>query len=127
MKESNFQFKRPFLIDLHFGFNTDFNPDADFSLSQEFSTNVMMADDDKSAVVELDLVIGAKENTPFDVKITMASEFQWDSSITDIDDFLSINSATLLLSYMRPIVATVTSSSPLPGYQIPFMDFTKKD
>ena len=42
-----------------------------------------------------------------------------------IDRLLNQNAPSLLLSYLRPIVAQVTSASKNGTYKIPFVNFTK--
>lgn len=42
-----------------------------------------------------------------------------------IDRLLNQNAPSLLLSYLRPIVAQVTSASKYGTYNIPFVNFTK--
>ena len=44
-----------------------------------------------------------------------------------VKELLKINGASVLLSYIRPIVANLTNSSQYSVLNIPFMDFTQSD
>lgn len=39
-----------------------------------------------------------------------------------VGECLNVNAPALLLSYMRPIVANITSSSIFPAYHLPFVN-----
>ena len=43
------------------------------------------------------------------------------------EKLLTQNAPALLLSYMRPLVASATAASPYPAYHLPFIDFTKEE
>ena len=43
-----------------------------------------------------------------------------------INKLLNQNAPSLLLSYLRPVIAQVTMASPYGAYNIPFIDFTKR-
>ena len=40
-----------------------------------------------------------------------------------VNSMLNVNAPALLLGYMRPIVSSITNSSALPVYNIPFINF----
>ena len=44
-----------------------------------------------------------------------------------VKELLKVNGASVLLSYIRPIVANLTNSSQYSVLNIPFMDFTQSD
>ncbi|MBK2401733.1 protein-export chaperone SecB [Erysipelothrix sp. strain 2 (EsS2-6-Brazil)] len=130
MKESQFQFKNPVVLELVFTYNESFNHEEDFFLENEFTQSISRHETEPKAYVELELEVKSESNTPFYLKIKQASEFVWESDIfskDEIDQLLSINAPTILLSYMRPIVSTITASSPLPAFNLPFIDFTSNE
>ena len=91
--------------------------------------NIKSSEEEKEAVVELNIIIGAKENNeaPFYVDMVMGAIFKWDDSYDEntVKDLLSINAPALLLGYARPIIATITNMSPFPAYNLPFYNFTE--
>ena len=65
-----------------------------------------------------------KEGAPFKLKIKVASDFKWEYIEEErVNAMLKNNAPALLLSYMRPIVASITNSSNFPAYNLPFMNF----
>lgn len=56
----------------------------------------------------------------------MKAEFKWEKNIESslADKLLKSNAPSLLLSYMRPIIANVTGNSAYPAFNIPYMDMT---
>lgn len=129
MKDSNFQFSNPALVDLDFHINKDFQPNDDkpLNVNTSFNINISKQENISQAIVELEIVIGEKDNNfPFYIKAKEGAAFKWNEGITSADDFLRINAPALLIGYLRPIIATITSASPFNTYHIPFVDFTKK-
>ena len=86
---------------------------------------------DTKAVVELQLKIGGKaKEAPFMISVVMGAMFRWeegDFSEEAIDKLLHRNAVSLLLSYARPIIATVTSQSRFPTYDLPYIDLTREE
>ena len=126
MQESKFEFKTPYLVESRFEVNYEYDSDLPTNISQNFETEVAMNDDKTHAIVSLMLILSSDENKPFDLQLKYISEFKWNEGMEESMylELLRVNAPTLLLSYMRPMVAALTSASPLPTYQIPFMDFT---
>ena len=82
------------------------------------------------ALVKLTLSIGnSTDSQPFDICVKMGANFTWDESveIEKAKQLLNINAPAVLLSYIRPIVSSMTNSSKYPTLNIPFIDFTKKE
>ena len=67
------------------------------------------------------------DEMPFECVIKIGVEFSWDSTSTqeEINTFKSISAPAHLMSYARPIIAMITSMSPFPMYQLPFINFTE--
>ena len=70
-----------------------------------------------------------KEFQPFDITVKMSATFFGDESINEIQaqKMLNINATAALLSYIRPLVSSMTCSSRYPALNIPFIDFTKNE
>ena len=130
MQKSNFQFKTPLLTNVDFTLSDDYNStETSINLKSEFSAQVYKDLEEKTAYERLDVILGdTTSGQPFYLKVTMEAEFTWEHDIAedDLNKLLSQNAPSVLLSYARPIVANLTSSSPYPTYNIPFMNFTKE-
>ncbi|MBC3900977.1 hypothetical protein GH811_15275 [Acetobacterium malicum] len=128
LQSSSFQFKSPDLKKIGFEIRDDFyNPDfkgfniIDNQLSIDENTEC-----ENSAIVTLEVIIGEKTSKfPYYLIVVMESEFTWDKDLPKdmVPGFLSVNAPTLLLSYARPIVASITNSSKYPILNIPFINF----
>lgn len=132
MKESNFQFAQPFLTKIDFLDNVNFNyENENVEVSNSFTINTSMSENENSARVELILKVDYNQNKefPFKLEAGIASYFRWEDDVKKelVDQFLKTNAPALLLSYLRPIVASVTNSSRFPVYNIPFFNFQDSD
>ena len=123
--KSKFQFKTPILEKFFFKINKNFSIDDFTEIDLLGVTSVSKSSKENLASVSLELTIGDEsKKSPFYIEISMKSIFKWDENFENstIDELLRINAPSLLLSYMRPIVANVTSVSEFPGFDIPFLD-----
>lgn len=83
---------------------------------------------EKEAIVELEVEVGEKSNLfPFYLCLNIGSNFKLDEDIdgTNFDNLLNINAPTLLLSYARPIISSVTTQAGMKPLNLPFFNFTK--
>lgn len=130
MRTSNFQFSDPSLVEFIFKLNPEFEPDenGETAIKTEFDVRVHKEDNLKEAFVELEVKIGSeKSEVPFFIKAVEGAQFRWKMDDGRIDSFLNINAPSLLLSYLRPLIATITAASPYNAYNIPFMNFIDSD
>lgn len=131
MKKSSLKFTNPIITKLEYEINAinDKKENDAIKISNTFKVNIKRSEEEKEAVVELNIIIGAKENNeaPFYVDMVMGAIFKWDDSYDEntVKDLLSINAPALLLGYARPIIATITNMSPFPAYNLPFYNFTE--
>lgn len=126
MKPSKFQFLNPYLKEVHFVVNPDFNTDdGEIEMQNSFHVQVKRSENDNRANVELGLDMNLNnEKTPFKLQIRVASDFKWeDLDDKTVDAMLEQNAPALLLGYMRPIVANITNSTNFPAYNLPFINF----
>lgn len=126
MKASNFQFLNPYLEEVHFEVNNDFDAERDkMEIQNSFNVEVKRSASQNRAYVGLTLETNLNdENVPFKLQIKVASDFKWEDLSEDaIESMLNFNAPALLLSYMRPIVANITNSSGFPAYNLPFINF----
>ncbi|WP_276620945.1 protein-export chaperone SecB [Syntrophomonas wolfei] len=128
MIKSDFQFSNPYLTNLVFIVNEEFEPNnsEEVNISNEINVSVQRPQTGNEAIVSLLIEINKDiSNRPFYLKIEIEAVFSWNNSMAEdmIDTMLSKNAPALLLAYARPIVANITNSSPFPTYNLPFMNF----
>lgn len=134
-KESAFQFTRPVLKSLVVTINDSFEPTDEGKININIITHVnkqqlLQETDENVAEVILSVEIGSQEDmsSPFHIVAEEAANFKWSKghySEDETDRLLKGNAPSLLLSYLRPVIAMVTSASAFPAYNIPFIDLTK--
>lgn len=132
MEASKFQFTQPRLLKLSYQENQGFRKNSDtVDMPIEVKPTIQYTETDTKAVVELQVKIGDKvKGAPFVISVMMGAMFRWkkgDFSEEAIDKLLRKNAVSLLLSYARPIIATVTSQSRFPTYDLPYIDLTSED
>lgn len=128
--ESSFQFTRPYLANLEFALNSDFDSEKnkEVKIGLNISVNVSKSESTDEAVVSLLCEVGEKTTScPFWVKAEESAKFKWSAEIgSDMaDKLLNQNAPALLLSYLRTIISQITSASLFGAYDIPFINFTK--
>lgn len=137
MEKSTFQFSNPAIELLNYQVNDAYiNIGDSIEMQQLFSVDIRKKQDSKQAIVYLKIGINThdekgkkvvQKEKPFSLELTMKAIFRWNDEFDDktIDSLLSVNAPTLLLSYARPIVSMITTSSPIGSYNIPFYNFLK--
>lgn len=129
MNKSKFQFSNPVLEKVEFLVNDSFNREACDGISMQSNTEVKVLDGNE-AYVALTLNVGDEsEGQPFNIMVKMSAKFHWDEAIDDekAKKLLNINAPAALLSYIRPIISSMTGSSKYPALNIPFIDFTQAE
>ena len=127
MKTSEFQFSNPALSELEFYINDYDTEDEDISVALGMSVNKDRISETE-AIVVLTVEIGKKDDSaPFYIKASEGAIFKWEEDAfdkeQDIEDLLDINAPSLLISYLRPIIANITNASKYPAYNLPFINF----
>ncbi|WDT64697.1 protein-export chaperone SecB [Companilactobacillus crustorum] len=66
------------------------------------------------------------EEQPFIIVISMTAKFKWPKDTPEEveNSFIKINGPSLILSYIRPVVSSVTGLSEFNTQNVPFIDFT---
>lgn len=125
MKESKFQFTNPRLVSFTYQEKNNINNVDKFDMPCNSNINVQKSITDNTALVSLMLIIGIPDETPFTIAAEIKANFKWDDSFSDdmVDKMLKNNAASLLLSYLRPLIATLTNNTHFGPINIPFMDF----
>lgn len=128
MEQSNFQFTNPRIEKIDFRISDANNNSNDMPISIDVKAKTKL--EDKKAIVKLNLIVGEIDDDNkiitslyFDGVIT--ANFKWNEEVKDPDRMLEVNGGTVLLSYIRPILATLTMQAGLQPLNLPFVNFTK--
>ena len=129
MNYSKIQFSNPELDKLEFSVNKEFDEEKCNGIEIQSNIEVQLLGSNE-AIVRLTLNIGdSTETQPFSVCVRMGATFTWEGVVEEekAKQLLNINAPAVLLSYIRPIVASITNSSKYPVLNIPFIDFTNQN
>lgn len=113
-----------------FVINENFNREEYDGMEITGETKIAKIKEKNQAIVKFSLEIGEKGNSmPFYLNLTMKAEFKWvsDMKAEMVNRLLKANAPSLLLAYMRPIVANITGSSEYPMFNIPYMDMSENE
>ena len=132
MKQSHFKFKEPFVSKINYEINEKCSREEDLDVPISFSVNISRDKEENLSVVELEIVLGKdefEEAIPFYIDMTIGAMFAWDNVYDEktIQSLLQVNAPALLLGYARPLISTITTMSPFPTYNIPFVNFTESE
>lgn len=129
MKQSKFQFSSPNLTNLSFQINENFESERFESIKIDGSTRILRSQDN-TAIVEFTLKIGEiSVCSPFYVEATMKANFKWNEEIEEnnLKRLLQVNAPSLIIGYMRPVIANITNMSEYPVFNLPFLDMQKNE
>ena len=134
--KSIIQFTNPELVESIFMENPNYKGSLDISQNMMISTNhsdiQIESEFNKSSIVSLTVSnfnqINMNSNKPFFIRKTMKAKFIWKKGLSteEEEDLLKVNAASLLLSYIRPQIRSITSLSKFSEQNIPFIDFTSQ-
>ena len=126
MEASKFQFTNPYMEVVAFQGSGEKSAEKDVPLSN--TIRVQVKKDEKKHEASVRLIIKTDAGTDgelFKLVVKMVSQFRWkDLEDEKVDILLHQNAPALLLSYARPIIASITNASRFPTYNIPFLDFS---
>ena len=135
MQKSKFQFSNARITKNIFIANREVPPYN----NEQYNVNVKCTVEEgerenNSCYVELTVRINTSEEKmlenrlPFYIEITNMAHFTWDENMDEkhVDGLLQVNAPALLLSYLRPHIMYNTTQAGFPPYELPFIDFTKK-
>ena len=126
MKQSNLQFTNPYIKKIDFRIGDDIiNTDMPISIEVESEINP----EPKEAIVTLYLIVGDIDDenevtTSFYFNGVISADFKWNDEIDNPDEMLKVSGATVLLSYIRPILANMTMQAGMKPLNLPFVNFT---
>ena len=128
MERSNLQIKNPQINKIDFRVN-DYDPDTN-NMPISIEVECKVSKEEKEAVVSLNLCVGelTKSNgiaTSFYFNGVISADFSWNDEIKSPEKMLKVSGGTVLLSYIRPILANLTMQAGMKPLNLPFINFTK--
>ncbi|WP_051196021.1 protein-export chaperone SecB [Clostridium paraputrificum] len=132
MKNSVLQFANPTLTELKYKVNKNFNSEGPIKLKIRLETRVNKCNENNSAIVEVRLKVFSKkefEEAPFYIHVSMQGEFRWENDIDNkvLEKLLKSNAPSIILSYLRPYVSTLTTGSGFDPLILPLLDLTENE
>lgn len=137
MVESQFRIVNlPELTEFSFIKNTEFSFEGDLEMDISANVDTFIKGDPNCNDGRVDLKIKVFDSLPFDkapfvIKATITGYFSWDDEISsdrkNLEALLNINGASLLYSYLRPIISNITMNASLPPLILPLMNFVKQE
>ena len=128
MTISSFQFTQPLLTKANFEMRSS-KEEIQSSVDLHLHRSIVNIEGKNQALVELLVQLNKKENKEkedacFVCEVAMQSMFSWSEDVSEeqAKDLLEINAPATLLSYIRPIVASLTNASPVSVYNIPYIN-----
>lgn len=127
MKKSDLQFTDPHIEKIDFRIGEDIiNTNIPISIDVESEVNQEL----KEAIIKLNLMVGnindeSKVITAFYFNGIIAADFKWNDEIDNPEEMLKVSGATVLLSYIRPILANLTMQAGMKPLNLPFVNFTE--
>lgn len=127
IKNSKFKYKIPMLKNITFEINDEYNNEENIEDVIVYGDKKIQRNDN-DAVVSLELNIYEKDNVayPFFLSISMEGKFAWDEDINEemVDVLLNENAPSVLVSFIRPYVMTLTAGAGFDSFILPLFDFT---
>lgn len=127
MKPSNLQFSDPRIEKIDFRLCQEETLSDNLSVDIEVETRINPCC--KEAIVTLTLLVGkVNENneviSPFYFNGEIVADFKWNEEVKNPEGMLKVSGGTVLLSYIRPILANLTMQAGLKPLNLPFVNFT---
>lgn len=124
------RFTNPVMTYSRFELNPDFTDNGNgLQAKMNFNYATKRLEQDCAAAVAIRLQINQEEkdrsdNAPFWLEVEYTADFNWTNDMSDdeVERYLRINAPDVLISYIRPMVAAMTSASPFPTYNLPFVN-----
>lgn len=125
MTTSIFQFTNPSVIYVKFIENDGFKKreNEDIEINAKIKTEPGEIVNNECSVNATVIVGEETDKVPFLIEVKISARFKWGEGVQNIDMFLEQNAPSLLISYVRPIIAMITDSSHYSAYHLPFINF----
>jgi len=131
MPQYQFKFSQPLLIRSAFNMIPPTDK-TDKNITLHLRRNTIRIEGKNQAVSELTVQLNkeeetVKENAMFVAEFTMQTMVSWEEGdlTGPVKDFVEVKVPEILLSYIRPLVATITGMSPVGTYHIPYINMAE--
>lgn len=125
------QFEDPTVLKFDFQVNDDYDfenatDNSDINTVVEMPSAEEIDFDDDIPVYLTVFLNDDDDNAPYQITARIMTLFQVSESLSDDDalQLLQNEGASILLSYLRPMVAMMTSASGFPAMTLPMLDFS---
>lgn len=124
------RFTNPVMTYSRFEINPNFTDNGnDLQAKMNFNHATKRLEQNNTAVVAIRLQINQKgeeriDDAPFWLEVEYTASFNWTDDMNDeeVERYLRINASAVLIGYVRPMLAAMTSASPFPTYTLPFVN-----
>lgn len=130
MQKSSFQFSNPRIEKIDFRINETIINSDNLPINMEVKSE--MDPENKESITKLNIIIGELDKNDNNLLLNsiyfngvISASFKWDEKTKDPEKMLRVNGGAVLLSYFRPILATLTMQAGIKPLNLPFVDFTK--
>lgn len=131
LKPSNFTIKNQRLVSLEYSLNPLFYPSGNVDLDVKAEPKISLSKDQRQATVSLTLKVFKKEEIetkPFYFIGIVDGLFEWNEALAEneaqLHTMLNQNAPAVLLSFLRPFIAQLTSMSRITPLILPLINFT---
>lgn len=129
MQKSSFQFSNPHIERIDFRINEATINSDNLPINMEVKSEI---DSEKNeSITKLNIIVGELDNDK-DLLLNsiyfngvISANFKWNENTKNPEKMLRVNGGAVLLSYFRPILATLTMQAGIKPLNLPFVDFTK--
>lgn len=125
------QFANPTVLKFDFQVNDNFNyettsTDTDINTVVEIPKRSEINYDDDIPVYLSVFINQDNDNAPYTINTRVLTLFRVDNTLTQAEAPLILQSegASILLSYLRPMIAMITAASGFPTMTLPMLDFS---
>lgn len=123
-KKSELQFTNPIITSFSFKANREYEDDGNLHVEYSIENK---RNGERAALLKLKVVIGKDQNKPpFNIEATIEAEFMWTEKLSEelANELLNKNGVSLLLSYLRPLIAHITVDAGYPPLNLPYFDIS---
>ena len=126
--KSSFQFSNPHIERIDFRINEATLNSNDLPINMEVKSEI--DSESNESVTKLNIIVGELDDNDLLLNAmyfngVISANFKWDENIKDPEKMLRVNGGAVLLSYFRPIIATLTMQAGVRPLNLPFVNFTE--
>ncbi len=128
MQKSSFQFSNPHIERIDFRINEATLNSNGLPINMEVKSEI--DSESNESVTKLNIIVGELDDNDLLLNAmyfngVISANFKWDENIKDPEKMLRVNGGAVLLSYFRPIIATLTMQAGVRPLNLPFVNFTE--